>query len=123
MALTDDQIRQLIEALEEKKPQPAIRKASFAQLKPVEKPGKGSSIDKLLDIPLKLSVELGRAKMRVREILELEEGSVIVLNRAAGDRVDILVNGRPMGKGEVVVINDAFGVRLGSVAEVQEKET
>ncbi|GFN24139.1 MAG: flagellar motor switch protein FliN [Thermoanaerobacteraceae bacterium] len=123
MPLTDEQIQQLIQALEGSKPEPAIRKASFAQLKPVEKPQKGASLDKLLDIPLKLSVELGRTKMRVREILELEEGSLIVLNRTAGDRVDILVNGRPLGQGEVVVINDAFGVRLGNLAEVPEEET
>ncbi|MGI9951206.1 flagellar motor switch protein FliN [Moorellaceae bacterium AZ2] len=123
MPLTDEQIQQLIQALDGSNPEPTIRKASFAQLKQVEKPKKGVSLDKLLDIPLKLSVELGRTKMRVREILELTEGSLIVLNRTAGDRVDILVNGRPLGQGEIVVINDAFGVRLGTLAEVPEEET
>ncbi|MGB9860087.1 MAG: flagellar motor switch protein FliN [Moorellaceae bacterium] len=122
MPFTEEEIQQLIEALEASE-KPRIKRATFAQLKPVESPGRGTTLDKLLDIPVKVSVELGRTKLKVREILELKEGSLIVLNRLAGDPVDILVNGKLLGQGEVVVINEAFGVRLGSLVEVPGEET
>lgn len=122
MPLTDEEIRQLVQAWEAAE-KPRIQKATFSPLKPVDKPGRGTTLDKLLDVPVKISVELGRTKLKVREILDLKEGSLIVLNRLAGDPVDILVNGLPLGQGEVVVINEAFGVRLDSLAEVPQEET
>jgi flagellar motor switch protein FliN/FliY len=122
MPFTEEEIQQLLEALEASE-KPRIKKATFTQLKPVERPGRGTTLDKLLDIPVKVSVELGRTKLKVKEILELKEGSLIVLNRLAGDPVDIWVNGKLLGQGEVVVINEVFGVRLGSLVEVPGEET
>ncbi|TBV79663.1 MAG: flagellar motor switch protein FliN [Desulfobulbaceae bacterium] len=66
----------------------------------------------LLDVPLEVSVELGRTSMIINKMLHLTQGSVIELNRVAGTPVDIFVNHKLMGKGEVVVINEHFGVRM-----------
>ncbi len=66
----------------------------------------------VLDIPLKVSVELGRAKILVQDLLKLHKGSVIELAKQAGDSLEILVNDRVVARGEVVVVNEKFGVRL-----------
>jgi len=73
------------------------------------------NFDLLLDVPLRISVELGRARMRIQELLELGQGSIIDLERLAGEPVDILVNGRPLAMGEVVVSNDRYAVRVLSI--------
>ncbi len=69
-------------------------------------------LDILMDVPLEITAELGRVKMQVRDILELTTGSVVEIDRIAGEPIDILVNGRVVAKGEVVVVEDNFGVRL-----------
>ncbi len=66
----------------------------------------------LLDVPLHVTVELGRAELPIREVLALAPGSVVELSKVAGEAVDILVNGKPIAHGEVVVIDDMFGVRV-----------
>lgn len=71
-----------------------------------------SSMEVLFDVPLEISVELGRVKMMVREVLDLGTGSIIEIDKAAGEPVDVMVNGRLVAKGEVVVIEDNFGVRI-----------
>lgn len=90
----------------------AVKKAEFQEVKPSapsdEKPG----LDLLLNVTLPVSVELGRATMTIKEVLGVYEGAVIELDRAAGEPVDILVSGKLLGKGEVVVVDDKFGVRI-----------
>ena len=71
-----------------------------------------SNIDLILDVPLQISVELGKTRKKIQEILELSPGSIVELDKMAGEPVDILVNGKIIAKGEVVVIDDAFGVRI-----------
>jgi flagellar motor switch protein FliN/FliY len=71
-----------------------------------------SSLELLLDVPLEMSVELGRVKMLVREVLDLTSGSILEIEKSAGEPVDVLVNGRILARGEVVVIEDNFGVRI-----------
>ena len=68
-----------------------------------------------MDVPLKISVELGRSQMTLRQTLELVQGSVIELDRLAGDPVDIFVNERILARGEVVVVDDKFAVRITEV--------
>jgi len=75
-------------------------------------PAEQSNLDLLLDIPLKVTVELGRTHKQIKEILELSQGSVIELDKLAGEPVDILVNNKLIAKGEVVVIDENFGVRV-----------
>ena len=71
-----------------------------------------ANIELLLDVALKVTVELGRTRMKLAQILELQQGSVIELDRLAGDPVDVFVNDRMVAHGEVVVVDDKFGVRI-----------
>lgn len=79
------------------------------------------SFDLLLDVPLKVSVELGGTKLRIQELLDLGQGSILELDRMAGEPVDILVNGRAIALGEVVVVNDRYAVRVVSVHSAAER--
>jgi len=74
-------------------------------------------LEALFDVPVEVVVELGRRHMKVSEILGLVEGSVVKLEKMVGEPVDVLVNGRPVAKGEVVVVNERFAVRLTEVVE------
>ncbi|MGC9386227.1 MAG: flagellar motor switch protein FliN [Hydrogenovibrio sp.] len=99
-----------------------IDAASFSAL---EK-GRGDSsekvdLDVLLDIPVTLQLEIGRAKVSIRNLLSYTQGSVIEMDRLAGEPLDLLVNGTLIAHGEVVVINDKFGVRLTDVISPQER--
>ena len=71
-----------------------------------------SHLDILMDVPLEITVELGRVRMQVKDVLELTNGSVVEIDRIAGEPIDVLVNGRVVAKGEVVVVEDNFGVRI-----------
>jgi flagellar motor switch protein FliN/FliY len=75
----------------------------------------------LLDISLDLTVELGRAKMLINDMLKLGQGSVIELSKLAGEGLDILANQKPIARGEVVVVNDKYGVRLTEVISPMER--
>jgi len=89
-----------------------------------EGPAEGTTIpglDVILDISMPVTVELGRTKMLVRDILALGPGSVIELDKLAGEPVDLLVNERPIAKGEVVVIDENFGVRLTQISHAAER--
>lgn len=83
--------------------------------------GNGGSLDLLLDIPLEISVELGRLTMLVRDVVELGAGDIVEIDKAAGEPVEILVNGRHVARGEVVVIEDNFGVRITEILSPQDR--
>ncbi len=74
--------------------------------------GESQNLDFLLDIPLELKVELGHTDMIINKMLQLTQGSVVELNKAAGESVAIYVNDKLLGKGEVIVVNERFGVRI-----------
>jgi len=80
-----------------------------------------SRLDLVMDISLPLTVELGRARMQIQDLLRLAPGSVIELDKSAGDPVELLINDRPIAKGEVVVIDENFGVRLTSIVTPTER--
>lgn len=90
----------------------SVKAARFAPLEPAVAGGTSNTMDLLLDVQLELSVELGRANMPVREVLQLGPGTVVELDKLGGEPVDILVNGRPIARGEVVVVDESFGVRV-----------
>ncbi|MEN6370659.1 MAG: flagellar motor switch protein FliN [Armatimonadota bacterium] len=90
----------------------SVKSARFAPLESIGTGGATNTMDILLDVQLELSVELGRASMPVREVLQLGPGAVVELNKLGGEPVDILVNGRPIARGEVVVVDENFGVRV-----------
>ncbi|MDO8211406.1 flagellar motor switch protein FliN [Conexibacter sp. CPCC 206217] len=77
--------------------------------------GHNNDLGRLSDVPVELAVEIGRTRMTVGETLELRPGSIVVLNRMAGEPVDLLVNGTPIAHGEVVVIDEEFGLRITDV--------
>lgn len=83
--------------------------------------GPVKDIDRVLDIPVQLSVELGRTKVPIKYILQLGQGSVVELDALAGEPMDVLVNGYLIAQGEVVVVNDKFGIRLTDVVTPSER--
>lgn len=79
------------------------------------------SLDVILDVPVTLSLEVGRTRMPIRNLLQLNQGSVIELDRLAGEPLDVLVNGTLIAHGEVVVVNEKFGIRLTDVISPSER--
>ena len=75
----------------------------------------GSELERLFDVPVELAVEIGRTHMTISETLALGPGSIVTLNRLAGEPVDLLVNGKPIARGEVVVLDEEFGLRVTEV--------
>ncbi|WP_115048455.1 flagellar motor switch protein FliN [Xanthomonas arboricola] len=79
------------------------------------------NLDVILDVPVTLSLEVGRARIPIRNLLQLNQGSVVELERGAGEPLDVYVNGTLIAHGEVVVINDRFGIRLTDVVSPSER--
>ena len=102
-----------------KKPVKKLEFASFDESDKTAEPPK--NLDFILDIPLTISVELGRTKMVINDMLQLGQGSVIELAKLAGEPLDIYVNGKLMARGEVVLVNDKFGVRLTDIISPVER--
>lgn len=78
-------------------------------------------LDAILDIPVTISMEVGRSNISIRNLLQLNQGSVVELNRVAGEALDVMVNGTLIAHGEVVVVNDKFGIRLTDVISQVER--
>jgi flagellar motor switch protein FliN/FliY len=104
---------------------PSVKPAAFTDF---SGPGGGSGTDKagndlnmILDIPVQLTVELGRTRIPIRQILQLAQGSVVELDAQAGEPMDVLVNGFLIAQGEVVVVNDKFGIRLTDIVTPSER--
>ncbi|MCL6635841.1 MAG: flagellar motor switch protein FliN [Peptococcaceae bacterium] len=93
-----------------------VRKVKFPALEPVRDAGRiKTSLSHLEDVQVEISVELGQATMKVGELLGLVEGSVIKLEKAVGDAVEVVMNQQRFARGEVIIINDSFGVRITSI--------
>jgi len=120
-AAQDDPFASLMETPEPAAPAPntAPPMAFNPFAEPEESPER--NIDLLLDIPLEVSVELGRVTMLVRELLEIGTGSIVELQKAAGEPVEVLVNGRLIARGEVVVVEDNFAVRITEILSPVER--
>jgi len=94
----------------------------FQRLSPSAAPADGGSdLDLILDIPVTLTVELGRTRIPIKSILQLAQGSVIELDALAGEPMDVLVNGCLIAQGEVVVVNEKFGIRLTDIVTPSER--
>ena len=99
-----------------------VQPASFSSFQPYQMAEtEAQNLNLLLDIPLQVTVELGRTQRSVKEILELSNGSIIELDKLAGEPVDILVNSRLIAKGEVVVIDENFGVRVTDIISQSDR--
>ncbi len=105
-----------------KAPEPkviATKPARMEEMDPVERLGKeqAQNLDLIMEVPLQVTVEIGRARRKVQDILEFAKGSLVVLDKLAGDQVDLFVNGKCIARGEVVVIEDNFGVRITEIVQ------
>jgi flagellar motor switch protein FliN len=94
---------------------------AFSTVKGQSGDGQPAKLDFILDIPLEITVELGRTKMLIHDLLKLGQGSVIELGKPAGDTLEILANNRLIAKGDVVVVNDKYGIRLTEVISTIER--
>ena len=105
---------------------PTVKPASFtnfasASATPMAAGGAGNDLNMILDIPVQLTVELGRTRIPIKHILQLAQGSVVELEALAGEPMDVLVNGFLIAQGEVVVVNDKFGIRLTDIVTPSER--
>jgi len=95
--------------------------APVAQLDDDARPRKDVDLDMVMDIPVTISMEIGRTRISIRNLLQLSQGSVVELDRLAGEPMDVLVNDTLIAHGEVVVVNDKFGIRLTDVISAAER--
>ena len=96
-------------------------RATFQNLQPSGTTGGETNLEAVLDVPVTLSMEIGRTKISIRNLLQLNQGSVVELDRLAGEPLDVLVNGTLIAHGEVVVVNDKYGIRLTDVVSAAER--
>jgi flagellar motor switch protein FliN/FliY len=110
-------------AAAETEPLQSIKAASFTDFGSTEatSPAGINDINMILDIPVQLTVELGRTRIPIKHILQLAQGSVVELEAMAGEPMDVLVNGYLIAQGEVVVVNDKFGIRLTDIVTPSER--
>ncbi|WP_019141178.1 flagellar motor switch protein FliN [Noviherbaspirillum massiliense] len=107
---------------EQAKAEAAAKTAQFKDLSAGSvNSGTHNDIDFILDIPVQLTVELGRTKIAIKNLLQLAQGSVVELDGLAGEPMDVLVNGCLIAQGEVVVVNDKFGIRLTDIVTPSER--
>ena len=125
---TDAMAAEWAAALAESKPEAAsevqtdqVSPASFQNFSPTAGSSAGNDINMILDIPVQLTVELGRTRVPIKHILQLAHGSVVELEAMAGEPMDVLVNGYLIAQGEVVVVNDKFGIRLTDIVTPSER--
>jgi flagellar motor switch protein FliN/FliY len=119
--VTWDDVKEDMEA-SKKQTKTAASAANFEELQNAERKNSAAiDIDFILDIPLTLTVELGRARMLIGELLQLGQGSVVELVKFAGEPMDVFINQRLIAKGEVVVVNEKFGIRLTDIVSPAER--
>jgi flagellar motor switch protein FliN len=108
-------------ANEVSEPAESVAPATFNKFAPTGVGNAGHDINMILDIPVQLTVELGRTRIPIKHILQLAQGSVVELETLAGEPMDVLVNGYLIAQGEVVVVNDKFGIRLTDIVTPSER--
>ena len=102
-------------------PAESVAPAAFTNFSATGAGGAGNDLNMILDIPVQLTVELGRTRIPIKHILQLAQGSVVELETLAGEPMDVLVNGYLIAQGEVVVVNDKFGIRLTDIVTPSER--
>jgi flagellar motor switch protein FliN/FliY len=116
-----DDVQNELEQSQFGKPTVEVKAVSFEEVEKKETPKQILDMDFILDIPLFLTVELGRNRMLISELLQLGQGSVIELTKLAGEPMDVYVNQRLIARGEVVVVNEKFGIRLTDIVSPAER--
>ena len=121
-ALAESKPAEVAEMAQElRAPSEQVAAASFANFSPTPMNMPSGDISMILDIPVQLTVELGRTRIPIKNILQLAQGSVVELDALAGEPMDVLVNGYLIAQGEVVVVNDKFGIRLTDIVTPSER--
>jgi flagellar motor switch protein FliN len=120
-AMTDDDGDDWAAAMAEQATSEAAQAAQFAELMPQAPKGGEVNINAILDVPVTISMEIGRTHISIRNLLQLNQGSVVELDRLAGEPLDVLVNSTLIAKGEVVVVNEKFGIRLTDIISPTER--
>lgn len=118
---TDDWGAAMAEQATSEPPQPAAQPHAFQQFSNSAGTTTRNDLDMIMDIPVQLTVELGRTKMPIKNLLQLAQGSVVELNGQAGEPLDVMINGFLIAQGEVVVVNDKVGIRLTDVITPSER--
>lgn len=116
-----DDVKEELEKSQVATPKVEISPANFEEMPASTKVDSQLNLDFILDIPLTLSVELGRCRMLISELLQLGQGSIIELLKLAGEPMDVYVNQRLIARGEVVVVNEKFGIRLTDIVSPAER--
>lgn len=95
--------------------------ATFEQLEADNRESEDVNLESILDVPVTISMEIGRTRINIRNLLQLNQGSVVELDRLAGEPMDVLINGTLIAQGEVVVVNEKFGIRLTDVVSPADR--
>ncbi len=119
----DDELKNQDEnQLEASEAQSEAREVAFSEIEPgLQENGNGQKLDFLLDIPLEITVELGKTQINIGNLLKLSQGSVVELDKLTDQPLEIFVNKKLMAKGEVVVVNEKFGIRLINIISPGER--
>lgn len=112
--MTEEEIRQFLSRLH--RDTPTVKKVQFPELRESVQPGVRIGLDYLEDVEVEVAAELGQVEMTLREFLKLTKGSIIKLDRAAGETIEVMLNGVKFSRGEVLVINDVFALRMHAIA-------
>jgi len=120
-ALGWEDVAQELKQTQKSDPKVEVTEVSFSELHRKDNAKGALALDFILDIPLTLNVELGRSQLLISELLQLGQGSVIELTKLAGEPMDVFVNHRLVARGEVVVVNEKFGVRLTDIVSPTER--
>jgi len=116
--LEEEKIKSKDEAQQQKV---STQPAQFSSLKPQVKTPGTNNIELLFDVPVELTAEIGRTAMTVKEVLGLGPGSLVELNRLAGEPAELLINGKLVARGEVVVVDENFGIRITEIIESEAR--
>ena len=100
---------------------PEIKAVQFGPLSAGSRPEGANPLDLIMDVPLNATVELGRSRMTIREVLALGPGSLVELDKLAGEPADLLINGKLLARGEIVVIDENFGIRITEILSPAER--
>jgi flagellar motor switch protein FliN/FliY len=96
---------------------PSVKAARFSEISAAPPDRGGTAIDRVLDVTVQVSVELGRVQLQIQEVVSLGVGSVLELTKKAGDPVDLVLNGKVLAQGEVVVVDESFGIRITKIED------
>ncbi|MCB0337284.1 MAG: flagellar motor switch protein FliN [Bdellovibrionales bacterium] len=95
--------------------------ATEAQKGSLPRPSNSGTLDMIMDVTLQVTVEVGRARMTIQDLLQLGQGSIMELQKLAGEPLDIYVNGKPVAHGEAVIVNEKFGVRIQDIITLKDR--